>query len=377
RLVRLYLRAEKGWTDDDRVELAQLFTSQGEFDRVARLNVRSEPDNGSLPALLIAAENQINAGDWEGAAHTLQSVLAINPEQPQANLWMGLFLIPDPEAQPFIEKATASEGIQQRTAAAVLGIIQIPDYSVWDVALRLVEFEEYAFAESLFTRQIEADNLDALSFAYRGFVRDQLGKDGLNDIQTAIALEPVFSLPYFMLGLHYRQHGDFDQSLQAFLDAHLLDPENPALTAEVASAYQLNDNLELAAEWYALTVSLAPDDERFAALQTAFYADTEFNITEDGFNVVREAAQKYPENPAIEGDWGRVLFHFGDFEKSAEIFQKALELAPESMRVRYFYAELLERMNNRNEALTFYAAVAQSENPYQSAAQQGVFRLSQ
>ena len=266
RLVRLYLRAEKGWTDDDRVELAQLFTSQGEFERVARLNVRSEPDNGSLPALLIAAENQINAGDWEGAAHTLQSVLAINPEQPQANLWMGLFLIPDPEAQPFIEKATASEGIQQRTAAAVLGIIQIPDYSVRDVALRLVEFEEYAFAESLFTRQIEADNLDALSFAYRGFVRDQLGKDGLNDIQTAIALEPVFSLPYFMLGLHYRQHGDFDQSLQAFLDAHLLDPENPALTAEVASAYQLNDNLELAAEWYALTVSLASDDDEGISL---------------------------------------------------------------------------------------------------------------
>lgn len=373
QLARLYWRTNGIWTPQDYRALNDLLRARGDFDILARL---SPPDERTVPLLLRAAQEQIAAQEWDALAQTLAQVLALEADHPEANFWMGLLQVSGGDPLGYLEKAAAAAGPYQATAAAILGIVRLPDYALRDVALRLIESGEWAWAERLLTLQLGRDSLDALSYAYRGFARDQQGRDGLADIQTAIALDPALPLAFYMLGLHYRGSGEFDLSLQAFLDAHLLDPQNPALAAELAAAYQLNDDLPSAEAWFKEAARLAPDDERFIGLLVAFYADTGYQVAENGYAVVEKAANDYPENVSIQTSWGRVLFLADDFERAKEVYEKTLTLAPSDPRLRYYYGELLERQGDTVAALEQYFGVAQGDSPYREAAQQGIARLS-
>jgi len=373
QLARLYLQAEDGWTPAERQALADLWTLRGESDRAARLTA----DAPSASVLLQNAQTQAAAGDWLALAETYAGILQSDPQNQTANFGMALLQVPQGDPLPYMQRAAALAGEHQASAAALLGILQVEGYTPRDVALPLVERGEFAHAERLLSLHIEQNNLDALAYAYRGFARDQLGRDGLPDIEQALALEPTAPIPFFMLGMHYRQAESFDLSLQAFLDAHLLAPQNPALAAEVAAAYQLNDDLQLAETWYQLAVELAPTDSRFAGLLAAFYAETAFNLEPNGVPFVRQAAADYPDQATLLASWGRVLYHSGDFEGAAAALEAALGVAPQDFRARFFRAELLERQGQRETALEDYFYLARSENSYQEAAQRGVLRLGQ
>jgi tetratricopeptide (TPR) repeat protein len=369
QLVRLYLRTDGTWTDGDRLTLADLFQARGELDKVARFHQGGDPNT-----LLTTAENQIAAQDWQALQHTLIGLLADNPDQPIANAWMGYSLIPSEEAIPYLQRAAALGDAQ---AASILGIILVEGYTPRDVALRLLEAEEWAFAERLFGLQLQEDNLDALSYAYRGLARDQLGRNGYDDIQTAIALEPASGIAYYALGMHYRLRDVFDKSLQAFEDAYLLEPRNPAFAAEVAIAYQLTDQLSEAEDWFTVAVSLAPDDERFASLLAAFYADTDYLGDQNIVSLVQAMTVLFPDNASLQTSWGRILFRVGDSQSAEAAFQKALSLTPNDPRTHLYYAEYLESGGNPEDALEHYFLVVSTENPYAEIARIAIRRLTQ
>jgi Tfp pilus assembly protein PilF len=289
---------------------------------------------------------------------------------------MGLLLLPDPTALSFLETATGLEGNDQANAASILSIAQIPGYQPRDMALHLVQMALWGFAERLFTLQIEQDNLDAFSFAYRGYVRDQQGKDGLSDIEMALALDPGLALGYYMLGLHERQAENLDASLNAFLEATLLDPDNPALAAELATAYRLNSALPLAEEWYIKAANLVPEDQRFIGLLAAFYADNGYKLDGVGMEFLQQAAEQYPENPDILTSLGAAQLVVEDVQGAEDSLQSAFLLAPRNPRVRYFMGQLMVAQRNRVEAISHFFFVTQTENPYTTAAQEAIEQLS-
>src|SRR5574341_1724736 len=90
QLLRLYTRTNGVWAQDDLREFNQLIG--GEFF-------------GGSP--LEALELQMKAGEWETVKDYLRSTLVSNPDDQQANFWLGLLLIPEPEALLFIEKVAS------------------------------------------------------------------------------------------------------------------------------------------------------------------------------------------------------------------------------------------------------------------------------
>ncbi len=111
---------------------------------------------------------------------------------------------------------------------------------------------------------------DPLAYAYGGFARDMQGKDGSSQIDTAVALEPNNAQVRLMQGLHLRMNYDYPNSLKAIIQAVALDPENPALYAELGKAYQLTGDLTTAEHWLKYAASLDP---HFQPLVDAFYND--------------------------------------------------------------------------------------------------------
>jgi tetratricopeptide (TPR) repeat protein len=133
------------------------------------------------------------------------------------------------------------------------------------VGIALAKVEQWAYAELAF-----AQSSEPLASAYRGLARDMQGKDGTRWIETALVLAPENPQVRFLQGLHLRLTYDYAGSLQAMIQAVALDPENPALYAELGRAYQLSGDLLTAERWLKFAVSL---DAQFQPMLDSFYND--------------------------------------------------------------------------------------------------------
>lgn len=371
QLVRLYQQTNGTWTPAAQEQLNTLLSARGDYEMVARRLPYS--DSPSLPVLWVVAQQQHTEQNWQSLEQTLNAVLAIDPTHTEANLWQALLKLPN--GIHYLEVASSTAHEKQPLVASLLGVVSVEGYMPFDVAIRLIEVGEWPFAERFLTLQIEQDSLDAAAYAYRGFVRDQLGKDGLSDIQQAIALEPSLALGAYMLGLHERQQGNTVLSVNALQDAYLLDPNNPALAAEVATGFQLTGDFEQAEEWFGLAVSLAPEDVRFITLQAAFYADNNYRLEAQGFEFIQRAVEDYPENASLLTSLGKAYFEKGQFEEAESALQQALLVAPQDARTRYFLGTLAERRGDFAAAQEHYAIVVQTNNLYTESARIALARL--
>lgn len=358
RILDLYAQTNGEWSSVALGDLMAIYAEQDAVAQVVQLMPHTNPRRVEVPALMTIAEQQKSEREWEQLRITLETVLQIDAAEPDANFWLGLLELP---ATSRLDELVAIPNRRQNHAAQILSVAEDDR----EIGIRLLQMEEWAFADRFLTQHLERENLDAVAYSYRGYVRDQLGLDGLPDIEQALILEPGLPLGFYMLGLHERLAGNFDDSAQTLLNAFLLDPENPALAAEVAAAHQLINSFDVAEEWFALAVSLAPEDERFIVLQANFYADTRHT---EGLAFVEAARAQYPENIDLLTSLGALLTVRRDFNAARESLQVALQLAPDSPRVRFYWAELLQAERDIGGALEHYLYVAGFENPYQEQA---------
>ncbi len=337
---------------------------------------------GTVPASVADAAGQpplqqaIYALDWPTARSAAYAHLNETPDDPYTHLALGVLTYPQDDARQHLQQVAAEANPYQGLAAELLGLIAAGDADWHIVGLRLLADDEVHLADYAFTQAIDAAPLEAFHYAYRGFVRDQQGRDGLADIRYALNLDPGLALGYYMLGLHHRAREAYDESLQAFLDAHLLDEDNPAYAAEVAQAYVLNDTATVAEEWFHTAVRLSDRDAAFVALAAAFYVDENLALAEMSSDFVRQAAQDFPDNASIQASWGRLLYFENELESAQAALTRAQGIAPNDPRVRFFQAELLEQQGEIIAALDIYTALVRAEGSYSQPAQRAILRLT-
>ncbi len=363
QLVQLYQQTHGQWDDAQRAT----------FQALQPVAPQTPPENTFA---LEDWRTAIRALDWDAARPALGAHLANTPDEAYGRLALGVLSAPEVAAFEAWQQVAAQPGDYQNLAAQLSGTLSQEGADWRQMALYLLAAEEWHLADYALSQAITAEPLDAFSHAYRGFARDQQGRDGLPDIERAITLDPGLAVGYFMLGLHERQRGAFDTSQQAFLDAYLIEQDNPAYAAEVAQAHVLNESLLLAEEWFLTAVRLSERDARFVNLAAAFYIDEQYRLAEGGLDFVRQAAQDFPGHAGIQASWGRLLFFAGDTEGAEAALLRALEIAPQQARARFFWAELLDQQGDVFGALEAYTALARGESAYQDRAQRAIQRLA-
>jgi tetratricopeptide (TPR) repeat protein len=179
-------------------------------------------------------------------------------------------------------------------------------------------------------------------------VRDQRGVDGFTDLEIAIGLAPNTTLPYYFMGLHWRNADtpDFAKAHDAFSLAYLTEADNPALAIEIGRTFQLENQFELARDWYNIAVGLDPDNPEWARVQAAFYADTEYDLEEEGFAAIEAAYRLATDDPDIQASLGRAYFLRDELPQAQELLARAVELDPQSPRARYYFGVLLRRLGD-------------------------------
>ena len=196
----------------------------------------------------LAAE-QIARLDWSQAAIILEHWLALEPNNAEPAYLLGMLLAPERHtvatyylAEAAHDPVWAQRAEPIRSALAAYDTVALTDAHT-RLGITLVGLGEWSFAERALKLALEVNAVNPTAQAYRGYVRDQQGRDGLPDIEVARAMSPNDPVIYFLLGLHWRGLQAHEQAYEAFNHAYWLDAANPALAAEVAVSLQNLSNL--------------------------------------------------------------------------------------------------------------------------------------
>lgn len=369
--IFLYQAAERrGWDAASRAQLQAILEQDGDREGAAALAEWGMSHAGDDPsALAQLADRQIARLAWDAAAETLSRLALLAPDDASVQYRLGLLLIPDARstAQGLLLQAALNPEMAERVHA-VLGTLRAYDTLPLTAAhtalgATLVQLGEWAFAERMLMLALETNAVNPEARAYLGYVRDRQGRDGLADLQAALAMQPNNPLVHYLLGQHWRLVGDHAAAYEAFARAYALDPGNPALAMEIALSLQYVSDLAGAERWYEQAVMLDPQEVRWRRAQAAFYADTGYQLAERGMAAIADAAARAQDDADIAASLGWAYLQLGDSERAYKELSRAMTLDPSLTRSRYYFARVLEQRGDVQAAIDSYWYVEEQEGP--------------
>lgn len=354
----LYQLAElEGWSDAQRQDLARALEQTGSTAqaRVLALSLL-ESENADPAALVTVAEAALSRQAWDEAQAALERLVTADPGDYGALYQLGALVAPlDPaQAKDLLLRALADPawaGRAQTVLEALAGYETLsPTGAHTGVGLALTGLGDWALAEHALVQAVAVNSVNSTARGYLGFVRDQQGRDGLPDLESALAMAPADPTLYYLLGLHWQQAGDEPAAYDAFTQAQALDPDNPALAAEIGASLQRQGDLASAEAAYRQAVALAPDDVRWKGLLAAFYADSEIELDDERVQFVNDVAALLPSDPDASASLGWVYYRIGAYDAAYAALNKAVQLDPGRVRSRYYFGVVLEHLGDHDGA---------------------------
>jgi tetratricopeptide (TPR) repeat protein len=172
----------------------------------------------------------------------------------------------------------------------------------------------------------------------------------------------------FLQGLHLRDQADFAGSLDAFVLAVALNPQNPAYYAELGTAYRLVDDMDNAERWLQVAVDVSNRDARFQQLLALFYADEEYQLNDGGLALLEDLTESMPDDLDVQAGFGWALYQAGDPEGALTQLDGVLERAPDHPRSLYYQATIWLETDHLERAIPLFERVAVLQSPFQTEA---------
>jgi tetratricopeptide (TPR) repeat protein len=369
--VYLYALADlDGWNPERRDQLRIVFERNGEAARANALLYASVGDSPlDARVLRSLAQQQINGLEWDQAESTLGQLLALDPGDKQALYQLALLLAPVDQgyAREYLGRIVSDPiwAVRAETVHAALSVYDtasLTDAHTY-LGVTLIGLGEWPFAERALQMALEANAVNPTALAYLGFARDQQGRDGLPDLQAALAMAPNEPIVYYLLGQHWRQAGRRDDEYEAFTRAYFLSPNNPALAVEVGIALQNQSDLAGAEAWFRRAIELDPGDIHWRRVLAAFYADTGFQLDTTGLAFIEESSQLTPDDPDIRASLGWAYYQTHESQRAYVELSAAVGLDPENPRSRYYFGVVLERRGDKQGAADSYWFVVDQIGP--------------
>lgn len=315
----------------------------------------------ALHLRVLAAAALFNA-EWETAHEHLTRILALQPNDQEVLYRLGLLSAPESSsiAEGFFvqlpEVGNYPAIAPLRTAMAAYANARDGEYA-FRIGLALLEGDEPLYAERAFRiAQSQTSALPAIE-AFLAVSLARNGRDGLPTLQRAINAAPNDVLVLLAAGIYWRTIGNVELALDSLRNASAIAPNNAAIAAEIGAVYRSGGFAPQAAEWYTRAVALAPDDEGIWRAAAAFYVDENYGLGGEGLNFARTAVERFPQSAELAATYGYALLNNAQVEAARAELQRALSISPNNVRVRYYFAVLMEHQRQWESAVESYRYV--------------------
>jgi tetratricopeptide (TPR) repeat protein len=385
--------------------LAQLYATLGDLRRSASLwddYVRRRPEDRG--ARLALARTAIQLADWERARAEMERLLAHAAPDPVVHAWLGLLLIGPEPATGLSHLQRASDDPALATALAPVFAAEHHSSTADNKAFRSallgasfldldltalgqlsepvpngrdrmpVEQLKNATATLALRSLLAAVYRDpgyADAYAYLGQAFDQLGWSAWaqNALRYALQLAPQSPVVQTLIGLYWDRHGAPAMARHFYEVAYKQDPDNVALSLEIAATYAAQGQYTAAEVWLLLAVEVAPDDPQVWKTLAHFYLDLGVDVEESGMAAATRLLELAPNDAQAHDLMGWAYFLDQEDALARASLTQALALDPTLASAHYHLGRLNARQGHHAQASRDYYRAARHDTDGQLTAQ--------
>jgi tetratricopeptide (TPR) repeat protein len=239
-------------------------------------------------------------------------------------------------------------------------------FTLAQVGQVFARYQEWSLAELAFQQALseEPEYIDAL--AYLGLSEEQLGSNGYAKITAAIARDPQNPRYHVFLAIHHRNKDESEPARAALDEAARLDPENPAIAAQLGSVYAEIGDFTAATQAYLAATDLAPDDSRFWLLLARYSLEYDLQLEKIGLPAARNAVTVEPSDARGYEMLATIQFDLEQYNLAERSLRNALEIDPSSANAQYRYGLLMLTYGRREaaDAAFLAATIIDTNGPY-------------
>ncbi len=306
--------------------------------------VMAYDDQGNLSAEKEALVARINLADNAPSHYRLGLLLTLSdPAAAQKELDSAAAM--DAEYKSAVQTLTATLNIAALDSQPAARLVVIGR------GLGLVN--EWGLAAQAFEQATEADANNAEAWAWLGEARQHTGQDdGSVELNKALDLGPRDPVIRGLRGLFWKRRGDYSQALAEYLQAALIEPQNPAWQASIGDAYTQTGDLISALTAYQKATELSPNDAAYWRLLAMFCADNNVQVMDTGLPAAKQAAELAPDDPLVLDALGWSYLQAGYLYNAQQTLLKAVQAAPDYALAHLHLAETYLRSGDKTSALT-------------------------
>ncbi|NPV65538.1 MAG: tetratricopeptide repeat protein [Anaerolineae bacterium] len=285
---------------------------------------------------------------WMLARQALEAVIRWAPEDASARYRLAVLLLPYDARQAYehLRYTLGDSALGARAAFLQAAVTEAasdtPADQVARIGMALAAQGHWPQAEQAFVTAIAMTPDYAVGWAYLGLARAQQGKNATDAFARALAYAPGDAVVLLLQGLAWRAQGDHERSLEALAAAQGTAPDDPAIAAELGTAYRLLGDLASAEYWLARAAQLGAGQPQFLTNLAFFYAEEAYNLTGNGLTVLAEAVARQPENADLQAAYGWALVQAGQVTTGEAALQTAMSLQPDCPRALYYQGLLYQ-----------------------------------
>ncbi len=365
--------ARSGWAPDLLRLAGDLWQEAGsEAQALPYWQAAGAAQPGDVTLLRQIVRASVAQARWPEAADALERLLRAAPDDPWAHYQLGLIRAAhDPAAARAHLLAAAQTAEYAATADALLAALAAEDGlpASMRAGRALMAAHLWGQAELAFQQAAAEAAPYAAALASVALARLQQGKDAGAWAAQALLLAPDSALAHYAHGLHLRAAGDLAASRAALARAAALAPASPAYYAELGRADQLSGDLDGAARWLTMAVSLSGGDDVYRAALALFYAETGYPPP--------SAAPLLVDDPDVRAEAAWALHLSGDSESALAQLDAVLADDAANPRALYYKAQVvLALSDDRAAAVALLAQVAAQESPFSAEARRMLAHLT-
>jgi tetratricopeptide (TPR) repeat protein len=284
--------------------------------RLSKLYRRQEDYENAAKSLELLAE----AGMAEAADYYDLGILLLvsRPEQGLQYLDTAIRLAP--------ERAAQISELSNKIALA----LNEPDPARKSLAIGRIlgALDEWELAAEAFGKAVQMDANLAEGWAFLGEAKQQMGQEGVAEIERALKLNPQSTLALAVQALYWQRQGQPELALVALARAAELEPANPAWQAALGNTAALMADLPLALDYFQAAVRMEPKNPLYWRALGDFCVRYNIHLEDAGLPAARQAYLLAPDDPKTLDLLGAVYMGLEDLDSAERFLQRALQGNP-------------------------------------------------